>query len=100
MGRYQIVDLPLSLQRNRFSGSSFSVANCCAAGAHFLTVHNVFYQLDLMAQVRHAIKEDRFSNFVKTFFNSLYHGHKSSYPQWAVDALRSVGIDLIEEIEQ
>ena len=52
-----------------------------------------------MAQARQAIKEDRFPKFVGTFFSSLYHGHKSSYPQWAIDALRSVGIDLMEEVE-
>jgi len=52
-----------------------------------------------MAQVRQAIKEDRFPQFVRTFFMSLYHGHKSSYPQWAIDALRSVGIDLVEDVE-
>jgi len=52
-----------------------------------------------MAQVRQAINEDGFPKFVRKFFMSLYHGHKSSYPQWAIDALRSVGIDLMADVE-
>ena len=71
----------------------------CLAGAHFLTIHNVFYQLNLMAQARQAIKEDRFPKFVQTFFYTLYHGRRFDYPQWAVDSLRSVGIDLMTYIE-
>jgi len=61
------------------------------AGAHFLTIHNVFYQLDLMGKVRKAIKEDRYPKFVCDFFSTLYHGDKQRYPKWAVDALSSVG---------
>ena len=70
------------------------------AGAHFLTIHNVSYQLSLMAQVREALKKDEFPQFVKKFFNTLYHGDSMQYPRWAVDALRSVGIDLVEEVSE
>jgi queuine tRNA-ribosyltransferase len=66
------------------------------AGAHFLTIHNVFYQLDLMGKARKAIKEDRYPKFVCDFFSTLYHGDKQRYPKWAVDALNSVGINLME----
>jgi len=67
-----------------------------AAGAHFLTIHNVYYQLNLMGQAREAIKEDQYPKFVKAFFSTLYHGDTLQYPQWAVDALKTVGIDLLE----
>jgi queuine tRNA-ribosyltransferase catalytic subunit len=67
------------------------------AGAHFLTIHNVFYQLDLMGKVRKAIKEDLYPKFVCDFFKTLYHGDKQRYPKWAVDALNSVGINLLED---
>ncbi|KAK4100231.1 Queuine tRNA-ribosyltransferase [Parathielavia hyrcaniae] len=63
--------------------------------AHLLTLHNVWYQLDLMRQARQAIIEDRFPAFVKSFFGNLYPD-SSKYPSWAVDALKGVGIDLIE----
>lgn len=66
------------------------------AGAHFLTIHNVFYQLDLMSKARKAIKEDRYPEFVRNFFSTLYRGDQSRYPKWAVDALNSVGINLLQ----
>jgi queuine tRNA-ribosyltransferase catalytic subunit len=66
------------------------------AGAHFLTIHNVFYQLDLMSKARKAIKEDRYPDFVRNFFSTLYRGDQSRYPKWAVDALNSVGINLLQ----
>ncbi|ORY10368.1 queuine tRNA-ribosyltransferase [Clohesyomyces aquaticus] len=64
------------------------------AGAHLLTIHNVQYQLNLMKQVRQAIIDDRYPTFLKDFFAKLYDD-KSKYPQWAVDALKGVGVDLL-----
>ncbi len=32
------------------------------------TIHNLYYYLDLMAKMRHAIQEDRFSEFKQQFF--------------------------------
>jgi queuine tRNA-ribosyltransferase catalytic subunit len=49
-----------------------------------------------MAQAREAIRQDRYLQFVRNFFKTLYHGDKSQYPTWAVDALKTVGIDLLE----
>jgi tRNA-guanine family transglycosylase len=66
------------------------------AGAHLLTMHNVYYQLNLMRVAREAILEDRYPAFVKDFFGKLYD-EKSKYPDWAVTALRGVGVDLRSE---
>ncbi|KAF5095888.1 hypothetical protein D0Z00_002975 [Geotrichum galactomycetum] len=65
-------------------------------GAHFLTLHNVHYQLELMRQARQAIIADKFPEYVHQFFSDLHGGDKTKYPQWAVDALRKVNIDLLE----
>lgn len=65
-------------------------------GAHLLTMHNVTYLLNLMAKAREAIVEDRYPEFVKNFFYGWHQGDKSKYPVWAVDALKAVGIDLLE----
>lgn len=62
-------------------------------------MHNVHYQLSLMGQARLAIKEDRYPNFLHQFFNTLYNGQPELYPKWAVDALRTVGVDLINGSE-
>ena len=67
------------------------------AGAHLLSMHNVHYLLDLMRQIRESIIEDRFPGFLKAYFAKLYAGDKDKYPRWAVDALRGVGVDLMED---
>ncbi|KAI4922644.1 hypothetical protein J4E90_001077 [Alternaria incomplexa] len=67
------------------------------AGAHLLTMHNVYYQLNLMREAREAIMQDRYPQFVKDFFGDLYNREKDKYPIWAVDALKSVGVDLLAE---
>lgn len=67
------------------------------AGAHLLTMHNVYYQLDLMRRVREAILEDRYPAFLKGFFERLYAGDKEKYPSWAVGALKGVGVDLLAD---
>lgn len=72
-----------------------SLASKETTGAHFLTLHNIHYQLNLMDEAREAILEDQFPEFVKRFFHDL-HGDKERYPNWAVDALRGVDIDLLE----
>jgi queuine tRNA-ribosyltransferase len=65
-------------------------------GAHLLTMHNVWYQLALMKSVRQAIIEDRFPAFLKSFFSDQHGGDRSKYPGWAVEALNTVGVDLME----
>ncbi|CRK23438.1 hypothetical protein BN1708_013674 [Verticillium longisporum] len=64
--------------------------------AHLLTIHNVWYQLELMRNVRQAIIEDRYPDFVRQFFGNLYDSDKTKFPEWAVEALRGVGVDLID----
>ncbi|KAI9152072.1 Queuine tRNA-ribosyltransferase catalytic subunit [Paramyrothecium foliicola] len=67
--------------------------------AHLLSIHNVWYQLKLMSEVRDAIIEDRFPAYVRQFFKDRYTAESpaakdSLYPSWAVEALKGVGVDL------
>lgn len=64
------------------------------AGAHLLTLHNVYYQLNLMRQARQAILADEYPEFVQSFFFNWYDGDRAKYPQWAKDALKKVNIEL------
>ena len=64
--------------------------------AHLLTMHNVYYQLDLMRQVRDAVIADEFPAFIRQFFADLY-SDRADYPEWAVDALKGVGVDLMQD---
>lgn len=52
-----------------------------------------------MKQVRQAIKEDKYPEFVRKFFSTLYHGDNTRVPIWAVDALKTVCIQLFDESE-
>ncbi|KAG6013109.1 hypothetical protein E4U54_007080 [Claviceps lovelessii] len=61
--------------------------------AHLLTIHNVWYQLNLMREVRQSIIEDRFPAYIRQFFADLY-AKKADYPGWAVTALRRVNVDI------
>ena len=63
-------------------------------GAHLLTMHNVHYLLNLMKRARKAIIEDRYPMFLKDFFGKLYDDRRD-FPEWAVMALRGVGVDLL-----
>jgi queuine/archaeosine tRNA-ribosyltransferase len=60
-------------------------------------MHNVHYQLNLMRLAREAILADCYPQFVKDFFNTLYSGNKDKYPEWAVNALQGVGVDLLSD---
>lgn len=61
--------------------------------AHMLTIHNVWYQLNLMREVRQSIVADRFPAYIRQFFADLYE-NKADYPNWAVEALRRVNVEL------
>ncbi|KXT01182.1 hypothetical protein AC578_618 [Pseudocercospora eumusae] len=67
------------------------------AGAHLMTMHNTHYMLDMMRRAREAIIEDSYPEFLKDYFNTLYAGKKEEYPGWAVQALKGVGVDLLED---
>lgn len=60
--------------------------------AHLLTLHNTYYQLNLMREVRQSIIADEFEKFVNTFFTNLYPA--KNFPDWAVEALKGVNITL------
>ncbi|MCJ1253715.1 hypothetical protein MMC24_001527 [Lignoscripta atroalba] len=73
----------------------YHVAAKETAGAHLLTMHNVHYLLNLMNDVKTAIIEDKYPEFIQAYFNRLYGGDTSKIPQWALTALRGVGVNLV-----
>lgn len=48
-----------------------------------------------MRAVRESIMEGTFPHFVRNFMGAMYPD--KNYPAWAVDALRSVNIDLNQQ---
>ena len=59
---------------------------------NLMTMNNISYQMNLMKNIRQAIKDGKFPEFVQDFFEKQFP--KKDYPQWSVDALDSVGIKL------
>ncbi len=57
-----------------------------------VSIHNVAYQLKLMTSIRQSIMNDRFPEFVQEFMVTMYPD--GQYPDWAVEALNSVNINL------
>ncbi|KAI0028141.1 tRNA-guanine transglycosylase [Vararia minispora EC-137] len=65
------------------------------AAAHAVTLHNLTFQAQVMGGARDAIINGTFPLYLKSFFAD-YFGDKG-YPAWCVNALRSVGVDLLED---
>ncbi|KAL9013462.1 MAG: hypothetical protein Q9173_001848 [Seirophora scorigena] len=59
-----------------------------------LTMHNVHHLLALMRRARAAIVEDTYPAFLIDFFAKRYSGEKENVPEWAIEALKGVGVDL------
>ncbi|KAF7361861.1 Queuine tRNA-ribosyltransferase catalytic subunit 1 [Mycena venus] len=64
------------------------------SAAQAVTIHNITFQAQLMGGARDAILNGTFPNYLRTFFAN-YFGDVG-YPEWCVNALRSVGVDLLE----
>ncbi|KAI0769700.1 Queuine tRNA-ribosyltransferase [Trametes elegans] len=64
------------------------------ATAHAITQHNLVFQARIMGGAREAIINGTFPDYLKSFFAD-YFG-EAGYPEWCVNALRSVGVDLLE----
>ena len=67
------------------------------ASATELTQHNLVFQARVMGQARDAILQGRFPDYLRSFFAQYFEG--LGYPEWCVNALRSVGVDLLEGLD-
>ncbi|EPQ57230.1 Queuine tRNA-ribosyltransferase [Gloeophyllum trabeum ATCC 11539] len=61
--------------------------------AHAVTMHNLTFQAQVMGGARDAILQGTFPDYLHKFFDN-YFGD-AGYPEWCVNALRSVGVDLL-----
>lgn len=60
---------------------------------HLLTVHNIAFQMRLMRDIRTNIEKQTFPQFIQNYMLELYPDKK--YPQWIVDALSAVNVELL-----
>eukprot|EP00758_Cryptobia_borreli_P014842 Tbor_TRINITY_DN5965_c1_g1::TRINITY_DN5965_c1_g1_i1::g.18308::m.18308/K00773/tgt, QTRT1; queuine tRNA-ribosyltransferase len=79
--------------RNYTRSYLYHVATKESIGSTLLSIHNIAYLLQLTRGARAAIEGGNFGDYVRNFM-LRYHPDKK-YPQWTIDALRSVDIELI-----
>ena len=83
---------------NEYSKSFLNrVAARESTGCNIITQHNIRYMMQLMKEMREAIREERFEEYVVQFFKRQFQN--GDYPKWAVVALKSVNIELEENLE-
>jgi tRNA-guanine family transglycosylase len=68
-----------------------SIINESSLMCSLVSIHNVYFQLQLMRDIREAISNDTYPEFVKNFMNELYPDEK---PKWIVESLASVNIEV------
>lgn len=61
---------------------------------HWLSMHNIRYMMNLMTSLRNSILENRFPQRVVSYFDERYRLQGKENPSWAVEALKSVSINL------
>ena len=71
-----------------------SIVNKEAVSCQLLSIHNIAYQLTLMRSMRQSIIEQRFPDFVRQFMKKMYTEQNQTIPDWAREALESVGISF------
>lgn len=67
-----------------------TIAGRESVGCALLSIHNISFQMQLMAKVRRAIEEGSFEGFVRDFMRR-YHGD-SPIPEWCNHVMEKVGI--------
>lgn len=63
-------------------------------GCQLITYHNIAYQMRLMKRLRDSILDNTLPDFVRYFMQAHYPNRQ--YPQWTVDALAAVNIELFD----
>jgi len=95
---------PCCLPRGHPSGKGLGIGRASihhiaakeTVSAHYVTMHNVHYLMQLMREARQAIVEDRYPAFMRGWFWRRF-GTREDIPLWVVDALRGVCVNLLEE---
>lgn len=64
-----------------------------SAAASILSIHNLAHQKRLMSSMRSAIVADQFPQWVLNYIEKNY-GKERNLPQWAANALETVGVPV------
>merc|ERR1712166_176498 len=64
-----------------------TVAGKEEVGCSLLTIHNIHYMIPLMKEIRQAITEERYPQYISDFLHR--HFPKKNYPKWVYDTLNA-----------
>lgn len=70
----------------------YQIVTTEAVSCNLLSVHNLNYQMQLMKGIRESINVNKFPEFIQQFMINMYPN--KNYPQWCIDALQSVNIEI------
>lgn len=88
-------------------------------GCHYISIHNIAYQMRLMQDIRRSIVADQYPEFIRSFMKKYFLERESlavvddpdgetskvndpgklkrdGYPVWIINALESLGIILLK----
>jgi hypothetical protein len=70
--------------------------------AQLLTKHNLCYMMYLMRTMRQALLEGigAYHRFIANFFFQQFLAPKENIPQWVIQALQEVDIDIVSLTQQ
>lgn len=79
----------------KYSRAALHSALCLGlpAAATLVSLHNVTYMQQLTLDMRCAMRDGRFPEWVQAFMLEQYPD--KAYPEWVIDALRHVHIELL-----
>lgn len=87
------IDENLNSWTGEYSRAYFNrVASRESSGCNLTTQHNIHFMMQLMSEIREAIRNDQYPEYVRAFMKRNYPDGK--YPNWIVVALKSVNIEL------
>jgi queuine tRNA-ribosyltransferase catalytic subunit len=61
---------------------------------HHLSLHNVYFLIDILREFRDAILNDCAEEYLTTFVSRYYKNSKEGIPQWVVNSLKEGGVDI------
>ena len=80
-------------EKLRSSGLHLLFRSNQSAAASILSIHNLAHQKRLMSSMRSAIVADQFPQWVQNYIEKNY-GKERNLPQWAANALETVGVPV------
>jgi len=61
---------------------------------YLLSLHNVYFLIDILRKFRQAVLDDNVEEYLTTFIKNYHSNDKEGVPKWVIDACEAGGIDV------